>query len=89
MLMIIWEAGVCIHGNGKEPSGPHDQNKWLEDVCVDGWMDDGQTDRWIVRPWVCTYRAVLALHAGAVEAQGRDSVAGPLDVQYALVATLA
>lgn len=36
-----------------------------------------------------TYRAVLALHAGAVEAQGRDSVADTLDVEDALVASLA
>ncbi|TNN52293.1 hypothetical protein EYF80_037520 [Liparis tanakae] len=35
-----------------------------------------------------TYRAVLALHAGAVEAQGGDPVADPLDVEDALVAPL-
>lgn len=36
-----------------------------------------------------TYRAVLALHAGAVEAERGDSVADPLDVEDALVASLA
>lgn len=36
-----------------------------------------------------TYRAVLALHAGAVEAQSSDSVADTLDVEDALVASLA
>lgn len=36
-----------------------------------------------------TYRAVLALHAGAVEAEGRHAVADPLDVEDALVAPLA
>lgn len=36
-----------------------------------------------------THRAVLALHAGAVEAEGRHSVADPLDVEDALVASLA
>lgn len=36
-----------------------------------------------------TYRAVLALHAGAVEAQRRHSVADPLDVEDALVPPLA
>lgn len=36
-----------------------------------------------------THRAVLALHAGAVEAQSRDSVAHALDVEDALVASLA
>ena len=36
-----------------------------------------------------TYRAVLALHAGAVEAQGGDSVADSLDLEDTLVASLA
>lgn len=36
-----------------------------------------------------TYRAVLALHAGAVKAQGCDSVADTLDVEDTLVASLA
>ena len=36
-----------------------------------------------------TYRAVLALHAGAVEAQRGDAVAHPLDVEHTLVAPLA
>lgn len=36
-----------------------------------------------------SYRAVLALHAGAVEAQGRDTVADTLHVHHALVAPLA
>lgn len=36
-----------------------------------------------------TYRAVLALHTGAVEAEGGDSVANPLDVEDTLVASLA
>ena len=36
-----------------------------------------------------TYRAVLALHAGAVEAEGRHAVADTLDVEDALVAPLA
>lgn len=36
-----------------------------------------------------THRAVLALHAGAVEAQSGDSVADTLDVEDALVASLA
>ncbi len=36
-----------------------------------------------------TYRAVLALYAGAVEAEGSDSVADPLDVEDTLVASLA
>lgn len=36
-----------------------------------------------------THRAVLALHAGAVEAQSGDSVADTLDVEDTLVASLA
>lgn len=36
-----------------------------------------------------TYRTVLALYTGAVEAEGSDSVADPLDVQDALIAPLA
>lgn len=36
-----------------------------------------------------TYRAVLALHAGAVEAEGGYSVADPLDVEDTLIASLA
>lgn len=36
-----------------------------------------------------THRAVLALHTGAVEAQGCDSVADPLDMEHTLVASLA
>lgn len=36
-----------------------------------------------------TYRAVLALHAGAVETEGGNSVADPLDVEDTLVASLA
>ena len=47
-------------------------------VCVCVW--------WGVRG---TYRAVLALHAGAVEAQRGDTVADPLDVENTLVAPLA
>lgn len=41
--------------------------------------------------WEClrSYRAVLALHAGAVEAQRRDAVADTLHVHHALVAPLA
>ena len=41
--------------------------------------------------WEClrSYRAVLALHAGAVEAQRRDTVADTLHVHRALVAPLA
>lgn len=35
------------------------------------------------------YRAILALHTGTVEAQGRDSVNSPLDVEHALIAPLA
>lgn len=36
-----------------------------------------------------TYRTVLALHAGAVEAEGGYSVADPLDVEDTLIASLA
>lgn len=36
-----------------------------------------------------SYRAVLALDAGAVEAQGGHSVDGPLDVEDTLIASLA
>lgn len=36
-----------------------------------------------------THRAVLALHAGAVEAERRDSMADPLDVKDAFIASLA
>lgn len=36
-----------------------------------------------------TYRAVLALHAGAVEAKSCDSVADTLDVEDTLIASLA
>lgn len=36
-----------------------------------------------------TYRAVLTLHAGAIEPKGSDSVANPLDVKDTLVASLA
>lgn len=36
-----------------------------------------------------SYRAVLALDAGAVEAQGGDPVDGPLDVEDTLIASLA
>lgn len=36
-----------------------------------------------------TYRAVLALHAGAVEAEGGYSVVDPLDVEDTLIASLA
>ncbi len=41
--------------------------------------------------WEClrSYRAVLALHAGAVEAQRRDAVADTLHMHCALVASLA
>lgn len=39
--------------------------------------------------WQQTHRAVLALHAGAVEAEGSDSVADSLDVEDTLVASLA
>lgn len=35
------------------------------------------------------YRAVLALHTGAVESEGGDAVADPLDVKDAFVAPLA
>ena len=40
-------------------------------------------------PGTSPYRAVLALDAGAVETQGRAPVDGPLDVEDALVASLA
>lgn len=36
-----------------------------------------------------SYRTVLALDAGAIEAQGGDSVDGPLDAEDALIASLA
>lgn len=42
-----------------------------------------------LRVFLRPYRAVLALHTGAVEAQRRDAVADSVDVNHALVASLA
>lgn len=50
--------------------------------------ENTQTGEPISRNWP-THRAVLALHAGAVEAESRDSMADPLDVKDAFIASLA
>lgn len=55
----------------------------IQAVCLVWQLWDSQ------RECLGSYRAVLALHAGAVEAQGRHTVADALHMHHALVTSLA